>query len=755
MNRTANINIHPIASDDSFQQNAARQFEQKEELVDLGQYFKAVWKRWPMILGFTLLSALLATLVAYSITPVYRATATLLIEADQRKAVSIEDVVGVDTSKQEYYLTQFELLKSRTIAQKVIDKYGLEKLPEFNGDKPKTTLDKFKNPVSSLRGLVQNSVLLQSMFDMGQGPSEIDLKLVRKHTVMESFRERLSISPVRKTQLVKISFDSEDKRLAADIANAVGEAYIEGNRDARLQASREATTWLEDRLTKLKSAVTKSEQRLTAFLEQEGLLDVSGIDSLASTELADLSRRLSDARDRRVAAESLYFVLQDNRSAGLANLSSISAISNHPQLRDVRMAEIEAERLVSELSKRYGPKHDKMVQAQAQLASVKERANMLLSGLASGIEKELRSARRQESALQADLDSKKGQFQGIAVKRATFDALKREVESNRKLYDLFLNRQKQTAATTDFQTAVARFSDRAIVPLNAAKPRKGLLVFLVLVMSLIVASFLSYFLAVFNNSIEKAQDVTEKLGLTPLGAIPLLKLKKSKKRPISSDVFFDDNFNRFSESIRTLRTSILLNMMNQEGQTICITSSAPGEGKSTVSMNLAIAMASMEKVLLIEGDLRRPSLGGRFSLAAAHPGISNHLVMNADLDDCIYIHQKSGLHVLSAGALIKSPQELLASEKFAAMFAQLSQSYDRIVIDSPPLLAVSDALILAKYADSALLVVGAGQTRIKQLKDAIASLFNHQVPVEGVVVNKVSHKASSKSNDYGYYGYSS
>ncbi|MGY5451686.1 GumC family protein [Agarivorans sp. MS3-6] len=747
MNRTANINIHPIASDDSFQQNAARQFEQKEELVDLGQYFKAVWKRWPMIFGFTFLAALLATLAAFSITPVYRATATLLIEADQRKAVSIEDVVGVDTSKQEYYLTQFELLKSRTIAQKVIDKYGLEKLPEFNGDKPTTTLDKFKNPVSSLRGLVHNSVLLQSMFDMGQGPSEIDQQLVRKHTVMESFRERLSISPVRKTQLVKISFDSEDKRLAATLANAVGEAYIEGNRDSRLQASQEATTWLEDRLTKLKASVTQSETRLTGFLEGEGLVDVSGIDSLASTELNDISRRLSDARDRRVAAESLYYVLQENRNAGLAQLSSISAISNHPQLRDVRMAEIEAERLVSELSKRYGPKHDKMIQAQAQLASVKDRTNKVLNSLATGIEKELRGARKQESAIQVELNGKKDQFQGIAVKRATYDALKRDVESNRKLYDLFLNRQKETAATTDFQSAVARFSDRAEAPLLPEKPNKKLMVLLAAFIGATLAIGLALVADSFKNTIEGIDDIKNKLHLIPLGSIPILN-KRLMKKGVVADLLSENGDYVFTESIRTIRTSLLLNMAAKERKILAVTSSLPGEGKTTTSISLAAAVAKMEKTLLIDCDLRRPSLGERFNLANGLPGVTNILAMGDDIDDCIYNHEVSGLDVLPAGMLVNNCQELLSGELFIKLIQKLSLKYEKIIIDTPPLVAVSDAIIIGDIADSLLLVVSANTTKLPLVKQTISSLIDHGVSVEGVVVNKLNLKKSDTSYYY-------
>lgn len=726
----------------------------QDEYIDLWQYVVALGKRWPMILGITLLASLLATLVAYSIVPVYRSTAVLLIEADQRNAVSIEQVIGVDTSKQEYYLTQFELLKSRTIAEKVIARYDLESLSEFNGEREPSWLDKAKNPIGTLRGIAHDSPLLQSWLPPKSAPSPERVLEGRKQKVISAFKERLSVSPVRNTQLVKISFESEDRVLAATLANAVGEAYIENNRESRLLASQDATTWLEDRLAQLKAAVTGSEQRLTAFLEQEGLLDVEGIDSLASTELSDLSRRLSDARDRRVAAESLYFVLQDNRNAGLAELSSIPAISNHPQLRDVRLAEIEAERLVSELSKRYGPKHDRMIQAQAQLGSVKQRASSVLGELAAGIEKELRSARRQENALQTELDGKKSQFQGIAVKRATYDALKRDVDSNRKLYDLFLNRQKETAATNDFQAAVARFSDRASAPLLPAKPRKSLIVLVTALVSMVIAASLALLLESLQNTIESSSDIQDKFGLLPLGSIPKITGRKYRNKQIDTTLFFDEKQRAFSESIRSIRTSLLLNMEDQGSKRICITSSVPGEGKSTTAINLAMAMAGMERVLLVEADLRKPNLSERFGLKRTYPGLSNHLVMGADIDDCIYHHEKSGLDVICAGMLTPNPQELLGSEKFAQLLKQWEQHYDKIVIDSPPLLAVSDGLILSRLAGSALLVISAGSTNVKQLNSSLLSLIKHDVSVIGVALNKVDAKRSAEYGGYGgYYGY--
>ncbi|WP_051326674.1 GumC family protein [Aliagarivorans taiwanensis] len=751
MNNSANVNLHAVDGGNPSLTNSAAAVSQpampQEELIDLRQYLSAIGKRWPMILGFTFLAALLATLVAFSIIPVYRATAVLLIEAEQRSAVSIEQVIGVDTSKQEYYLTQFELLKSRSIAEKVIARYGLEELPEFNGEREPTWLDQVKNPIGSLRTFASDSPLLQSWLPEQEPATEAELQEARKQHVMGTFSDRLTISPVRKTQLVKISFDSEDRHLAATLANAVGEAYIENNREARLLASQEATSWLEDRLGKLRAAVTASEDRLTAFLQQEGLVDVEGIDSLASTELSDLSRRLSDARDRRVAAESLYFVLQDNRNAGLAQLSSVPAISNHPQLRDVRLAEIEAERLVSELSKRYGPKHDRMIQARAQLATVQQRATELLSDLASGIEKELRSARKQENALQAELDSKKGQFQGIAVKRATYDALKREVDSNRKLYDLFLNRQKETAATNDFQTAVARFTDRASVPLSSTSPRRKVIVIGVASLALLITCVISLLQDSIRDTVDTSNDVRELLRLDPIGVVPLLKRTSLSDGVVSDNLVTGEKGNEVNEAIRGIRTSILFKMAPLSRKLVSITSSVPGEGKTTMAIGLSLSIAKMEKTILVDCDLRKPSVGERFGIGRSSIGLTNYLMMGADLRDCIHTHKHSGLDILTAGMIAPNPQELLSSVEFKSLVDRLLADYDKVLFDTPPLSAVSDALIVGGVVGSSILVINSRKTKKNEVSESVSLLVNHGVLMEGVVLNKVRKTSSS------YYSY--
>ena len=443
--------------------------EKFEGLIDLKHYWKILKKKWWVIFIFICLISTITYLFAKRITPIYQATAVLLIESSERKAISIEDVVGIDSSRQEYYLTQFELIKSRTIAEQVIKKLKLKKLKEFYNE-PK---DLDKNWYNLFFNFFNNNKV--EKFD----------DTVVTQIVLDKYNKNLLVTPINSTQLVKITFRSEDPQLAAQVANEIGEQYIKNNLQARLFENSIANDWLNERVGELKKSVSDAERALTAFLETEQLVDLSGIDSLASEELTDLSKRLASANERRLAAESLFELLQNNRNINLAELASVPEISKHPQLTNIRKSEIEAERNVSELSKRYGPKHDKMIQAKARLAAVKEHAARLLSDLAKGIEKELASARNQEQALRNELSTKKQEFQEIVVKRANYDILKREVDRSRELYDIFVTRQKENRAAGDYKSAVARFSDYAIPPIASSFPKIKLIVFISIILSFI------------------------------------------------------------------------------------------------------------------------------------------------------------------------------------------------------------------------------------------------------------------------------
>ncbi|MCG9579337.1 polysaccharide biosynthesis tyrosine autokinase [Vibrio tubiashii] len=724
----------------------------QSQLLDLGYYIHLIKTRWLPIVTFAVLCSAIAILVVLSITPVYKATATLLIDSSTKKAVSIEEVVGFDTSTKEYYQTQLEILKSNQVAQRVIDKLELAHFEEFN------SALKHSEPgiVSQLKLALKSLPVLKAyMSETDKEPTAEEVKEQINRKVLKAFKAKLSISPVRKTQLVRISFESEDPQLAAQIANEVGHAFIENNLESKLLATEQATSWINTRLSELKNKLDESETKLLAFLKKQELIDDSGIVALTSSELSNLTDRIAKATEKRIETQAVYSALRNSNSKDVTTLASIPLISNHPQIRDIRQAESEAVKRVSELSKRYGPKHDKMIQAQAQLETISHRANRVVAKLVNGIEKELTSAVNQERLLRDELLAKKDEFQELSLVKREYDVLKRDVDTNAKLYDLFLTRQKEASATSDFSSSNARFSDYALVPEAPSKPNRKLIVVLAFAISLGFALVVVIAQDAFNNTIESSRDFENKLGLLPTGTIPKIKDKMYKKSPLDSSVFANDKFTVFQESVDSIRTSLVLSLHNTQRKLIAVSSSVPGEGKTTTSVNLALSFSKLERVLLVDCDLRKPSIAQRFKLNPSTPGLVNHLLMNNPIEECITSIEGTNLDVMSAGMVAPDPQELLGSQGFTELIEKLETKYDRIIIDTPPILPVKDSFIVGKMTGGIILVLKANSTTKSVYKHTMTLFTKHKIVIDGVVLNQVPAPKKGKHtySEYATYAY--
>lgn len=724
----------------------------QEERLAVGHYLSVIRARLLPISIFTILCTLLTLLIVLSQTPIYRATATLLIEANQKSAVSIEEVVGIDTTAKEYFQTQFEIIKSNRVAQRVIEKMDLINHPEFNSSLVESS-------GYSAKIAEQFNSLLGRFSFFNQSPEEqstVETSLsneVTKTKVLEEFKSRMSIISVSKTQLVKISFESKDAVLSATIANEIGNAFIENSLESKIVATELATNWINSRLLELKQKLQQSEQALLAFLEEQKLIDDRGIDALTSTELANLTERLSSATERRIASQSLYSALR-RKNADLASISSLSQISNHPQVTNIRLAEIEAEKRVSELSKRYGPKHDKMIQAKAQLASVQQRAEKVVAKLITGIQQELYRAQRQEELLRQELASKKDEFQELGIVKREYDALKREVDSNAKLYDLFLTRQKETSATSDFTTANARFTDSALIPLEPAKPQKKRIVMISFVASLFSAILAALLLDSLRNTISDSNDFEEKIGLVPLASLPKVKGIRGTNPLFKLDKANAKLARLYLEKIDSLRTTLLLNQgQDQYAKVINVTSSLPNEGKTSIAMQLARSFSKLEKVLLIDTDLRRPTVYLELNLPRSQAGITNFVHSDISFEECIASPAKAEFDVALSGIATSSPHETLSHKKFHQFIDIAMEKYDRVIIDTPPSLLVSDCLIVGKLVGHMVLVVKAHSTKLSTARTAIDQLHRHNIALDGVVLNSVSTSLSSVHEKYHYSYY--
>ncbi|MBL1385748.1 MAG: polysaccharide biosynthesis tyrosine autokinase [Colwellia sp.] len=712
-----------------------------EEIIDLSAYVNVIKRAKWHILSFAVVATLLTIMVTLTLVPKYVATATLLIEAEQAKAVSFEEIYGLDSNQKEYYLTQFEVIKSDSIAREVITKLDLKVHTDFI---PKPSF--IGEATGFVKGLFPflNKTEKQQLTEQEQQ----DLEMLG---LLEAFKARLSVSPIRKTQLVKVSFESSDPKLAAIVANTVGEVYIESQMRAKMGITQQASSWLNTRLSALRIQLDTSEQKLQAYREAQKLVDIEGIAGLVTQELEQTSQQLVTARTEKNNLQSINRVISEYGNNNLDLLGSMPEITSHKVVQDVKREVILVERKVSELSEVYGPKHPKIISAKAELATVKSNLNKQIKGLITGIEKELNRITRTVSALEADLVKIRAEYQEITRKETAYNQLKREVETNRNIFNTFLSRSRETEVTSDFSSAAARFTDRAYAPKDPSKPNKKLIVVLAFVASFGFAVVMSFVFDALNDTIKNKNDVENKLAQRMLGILPFVKTPKNNV--LSVYAYFDEHYRRFAESVRTFRTSLLLTQLDREHKVIAVTSSSPGEGKTTTSTNLAMSLAQMGKVLLIDGDLRKPSIAKRFDIPVFHPGLSNLIVGTEQLSECIHIDEQSGVTIMPSGQIPGNPLELLSSNQFNELLVSLKQTYDHIIIDTPPTQAVSDALVIAQNTDSVIYVVKADLTRIKPIKAGIERLFESKAHIAGVVVNQVEITKSKEEHNYGYYDY--
>lgn len=723
-----------------------------EEEIDFLRLWTIIWSRRWNIFGLTLVVMMLAALIVLNMTPYYRAGATLLIEQRTPKVVSIDEVYGLESTGSEYLQTQFELLKSRELAERVVRELRLASHPEFDPSKN----EKSFSFISRLFADVDLHSLLP--FDLPDHDTQIPrVDEDGLDGVVDAFIERLKIIPVSKTQLVKIHVYTADPAIAADSANALAKAYIDSQLEAKLVMSKTATTWMNEQLSELKLNLQESEERLQQFREKENLVDIKGVTTVSADELSGTGSRLIDARRARAEAESQYRQVATVLERGdLDRLASVPAVLSDPLVQEFRAAEATARSKVLELQRRYGPKYPKMEAAQSDLDSATASLKAQIEEVVASIERKYQLALANEESLQFSFDENKGQIQNISRKEFGLRELQREVDANRELYDTFLSRLKETSATQEFDAVNARVVEKAKLPREPVKPQKLLIVLVSGVLALFITAGLSLLLETLNNTFKKLQDVENQLNLPALGTLPLVKPERGMMQQEQglSATFQSDKDRAFSEAIRTLRTSVMLSLLDKAQKNILVTSSVPGEGKTTVASSLALSVGQMHKVLLIEADLRRPTLRKNFGLPVGMPGIANYLAQTATLAECLY-HITDSVDLITAGAVPPNPQELLASHRFAEMITNLSEKYAYIIIDTPPVLAVSDAVLLSTLADSVIYVIKSLSTTIPMAQRGLGHLLQQNAPVSGAVLNQVDvAKAGKYGYNYGgYYDY--
>lgn len=699
-----------------------------EEIIDLRQIFHVLNSHRWAIVGFTAAVTLVAIFVVFSMTPIYQATATLQIEQEQAKVLSIEEVYGIDGGTDSYLNTQFEVLKSRGVLEKVVNKLDLLNNPEFNG---------------RLKEAPWYAGMLdwRSWFGLKQPEAPEDPDMIMRDTI-NALSASVSIEPVRKTQIVKIHAQSETPQLAAKIANAIANAYIEAYMESKLALTLNATDWMQGRMGELSEKLRVAEQELQDYREQENLIELEGVLNASSDELKALTNALVEVRRKLAVSENIYRQIStgDTRKGDNA---SLQAVLRHPLIQNLKQEKSKVQRQVTDLSRRYGPKHPDMISARSELKSIQDNLNLQIRTIVEGVEREYEIDKANERSLTAAVEALKKRIQATNRKEFRLRALEREVQTNKDLYDAFFTRIQETSATSDLQTANARIVDQAFVPNSPIKPKKKLIIAVAALMGLLISCGIAFLLEMLNNTVRTTKDVEEKLNLPVMGVLPKLTDKALLDRVFN--LFTDKKQASFGEAVRTIRTSVNLTAMDEKHRLFGVTSTVPGEGKSSVASNLALALGQLGKTLLIDCDLRRPVVGKNFHIKGGSAGLANLMAGTAKVSDAV--HKLEEIDVIPCGMVPPNPQELLASDRLASLLTKLREHYDYIVLDCPPVQNVSDVLMVSRHCDGLVYVVEAGRMQANAVNAAVGRLLQAGAPVTGAVLNKINPKAK---DPYGY-----
>lgn len=702
----------------------------KAEPLELALYWRAVYRRKWWVLGFALACAI-ATAVAVSfVTHVYRASVTLMIEQNKAKLVSIEEVYSGVSPNREHYQTQAEMLRSPALATRVIDKLGLTTHPEF---------DPRQRTAAPWAGILPGG--------SAEPATRLWTEERAKAAVVSDFVKRITIEPVRLTQLVKVGFDATDAELAARIANAIASTYIDADIEIRARMRQRATDWLADRLSNLKGNLENSERSLQKYRELEGLPDTKGLaQSGVVRQLEMLSGALNEATERRMEAGNNYRQLKDAKD----NRASLPVILRNTGVDRLKDLEGQAEKKVAELSERYGPEHSRLVQARAELAKARDNTRRGIENVISSFEKEYQIAMANERAAEKALGGARGSVQQMNRKEFQLEALDQDLTANRQVYEKFMNRYRETRAASDTHSSVvARVIDPAVRPDTPYKPKKQQIVGAGFLAGLLAAAIAALMLERMNSTIKGGEDVEQKLGLPTLAIVPLL----SGSSATNAGRYYLENPNSvFSEAIRTARTSILLSAIDETSKVLLVTSSVPSEGKTSFALNLALAHAQAKKTLLIEADLRRPSVAKQLGLDTTKPGLTSLFAGEATLSQCLQRVEGSSLYVLPSGPTPENPLELLSSDRFQQLIERVSDACEVVIIDSPPVHLVSDAVVLSTLVTGVVFVVKADETPYPVARRCIRALQDTGAPIIGVALNQLDF---TKADRYygGYTGY--
>lgn len=725
-----------------------------QEKIDLRDYLRVFLKRrWTVITVFAV-TVLTVAIHAFTATPVYKATTRLIIDKENPNVVSIQEVMAVDASGTDYYQTQYKIIESRSVAREVIRRLNLLDNEEFSPRPKDTLLSKLKTSMVETASSTVETIA--SLFRREKAPGEPSEQEDAENRVISAFLERIDVSPIRNSRLVDVSFEAKDPVLAGKIVNTLAAAYIDQNLETKLRAVQDAVRWLQTRIEEERKKVEKAEQALLKYKEQHDIVTdfSSDVEKVTAQKLAQLNTQVVEAESKRVEAETRY-----QQAAAMSGspemLDSVPEVLNNDLIRQIKSMEVDLYKRMSELSKKYGEQHPQMIAIESELKTLQKRKAQEITRVINSLRNEYKVAEAKEKSLKAALEKQKKESLDLNQKAIQYTVLSREAESAKQMYDLLIKRFKETSLTEDMRTGNIRIIDRAEVPKSPVRPKKMFNILLAVILGIVAGTGLAFFFEYLDNTLKLPEDIQKYLRVPYLGPVPAMALDgkpESKEQP--ELVTLHSPKSTASEAYRGIRTSVLFSSAEKPPQVLLISSAAPQEGKTSTALNLAITMAqSGGKVILLDGDMRKPSLHKVFGFPK-EKGLSSVLVGNCLFQDVLLNTPVPNLDMIPCGPIPPNPSEILGSPRMAHLLEELRKSYDRVIIDTPPITAVTDAAVLGRMVDGAVVVVRAGATPREIVRNGLIQLQAVSSPILGVVLNGVDmNRDGSYYYQYYYYYY--
>lgn len=720
-----------------------------EEKTDIRDYLRVIMKRrWTVITFFAVLVITVA-IHSFTVTPIYEATTRLVIDKENPNVISIQEVMAVDASGTDYYQTQYKIIESRTVAREVIKRLHLEENEEFFPKPNDNFVSNLKNSVFKTIASWKESIVSLLRTEKEDVTSGIRKEYESDSPFVSDFIKRIKVSPIRNSRLVDVSFQAKDPVLASKIVNTLANAYINQNLDIKLRAVQDAVGWLHNRIEDERKRVEKAEQALLRYKEKHGIVTdfSSDVERITAQKLAEMNTQLVEAETKRVEAETRY--KQAMALEGTPDmLDSIPEVLDNKLIQEIKTMEVDLYKRMSELSKKYGQKHPKMVAIESELKTLQKRRAQEVDRVINSLRNEYKVALAKENSLKAALAKQKKESLDLNQKAIEYGVLRREAESARNMYELLIKRFKETSITEDMRTGNIRVVDKAEVPKNPVKPRKKLNIILAIIVGLVMGIGMAFFFEYLDNTIKIPDDIESHLNIPYLGSVPAITIDSDGKPDSETKaelVTLHSPQSMASEAYRGIRTSVLFSSVESIPKAILISSSGPKEGKTITATNLAIAMAqSGSKVIILDCDLRKPKIHEVFGISRDQ-GVTNLLVGNSDIKEAIFHTEIRKLDVIPCGPIPPNPSELLGSKRMLSFLKILRKTYARIIIDSAPITVFTDGVVLSKHVDGVVLVVRANDTAREIAQDGVSHLQNVGAHILGAILNGVD------MDRYGYY----